>query len=223
MAQHVITFLSLLNVTQVDILGFSIGGTMAPLVYLNGPKGLVRRLILAGATVTWGPDVAYHPTERRLQVSQIASLPQESFEHQFGPLFFLKTPTSWAAGQAWYKRIYERNRSTSGEERSTRVSHGWNDEGVGLKALVSSMAAMADPEQRSDGSYDRLSEIKIPVLIGQGKDDFMLPTSNSFLLQQKLPYAWLKVFPDSGHGFLYQYAEEFAEDIRRFLAAEITF
>ncbi|KAH8819861.1 Alpha/Beta hydrolase protein [Xylogone sp. PMI_703] len=223
MAQHVVNFLSLLGIAQVDILGFCIGGVVAQLVYLNGPRGLVRRLILAASAVTWGPAVAYFSTEHRIQMSQIAALPQESFESYFGPLFFLNTPTSWAAGKACYKRIYERNPSTSGEERSLRVSHEWKDGGVGLRAMVTSLSSMADPQQRGDGSYDRLGDIRIPVFISQGKNDFMVPISNSYLLQQKLPYAWLKIFPDSGHGFLYQFAEQFAEDIKRFLDAEISF
>jgi pimeloyl-ACP methyl ester carboxylesterase len=48
----------------------------------------------------------------------------------------------------------------------------------------------------------------------------MIPTSRSFTMQQKLPLARLKLFPRSGHGFLYQYAEEFAEDVNRFLDEE---
>jgi pimeloyl-ACP methyl ester carboxylesterase len=58
MAEHVVEFLELINVKKVDILGFSLGGVIAPLVELNGPKGLVRKLVLTGTTPTAGADVA---------------------------------------------------------------------------------------------------------------------------------------------------------------------
>ncbi len=47
----------------------------------------------------------------------------------------------------------------------------------------------------------------------------MVPTVNSFILQQKLPDAQLMLFPDSGHGSHFQFPEEFAEAAVRFLAA----
>ena len=43
MTAHVIKFPSLLNISQVDILDFSLGGVIAPLVELNGPKGPARK------------------------------------------------------------------------------------------------------------------------------------------------------------------------------------
>jgi pimeloyl-ACP methyl ester carboxylesterase len=45
----------------------------------------------------------------------------------------------------------------------------------------------------------------------------MFPTLNSFKLQQKVPNGQLIVYPDSGHGFLYQYAKTFAKHVAIFL------
>jgi len=47
----------------------------------------------------------------------------------------------------------------------------------------------------------------------------MIPTANSFLIQQKVPYGQLIVYPKSGHGFLFQFAALFAEHVRLFLEA----
>jgi pimeloyl-ACP methyl ester carboxylesterase len=41
-------------------------------------------------------------------------------------------------------------------------------------------------------------------------------TKNSYLLTEHLPNAHLRVYPDAGHGFLYQYSELFAGHIRAF-------
>jgi hypothetical protein len=45
----------------------------------------------------------------------------------------------------------------------------------------------------------------------------MIPTVNSFIIQQKVPSGLLLVYPDSSHGFLYQYAEAFAKQVVMFL------
>jgi pimeloyl-ACP methyl ester carboxylesterase len=48
----------------------------------------------------------------------------------------------------------------------------------------------------------------------------MVPTVNSFILQQRLPDARLMLFPDSGHGSHFQFPEGFAEVAAGFLAAD---
>ncbi|KAF8857220.1 alpha/beta-hydrolase [Acephala macrosclerotiorum] len=135
MAAHVLDFLSALEIKKVDILGFSMGGHVAPLVYLN-------------------------------------------------------------AARAWWGRIHERKKSASGEERTELVSTGYADGAVGMMSMINGLETFDKPENRAEGSYDRLGDIKIPVFIGQGKDDYMIPTVNSFVMQQKLPNGTLKVFPD---------------------------
>ncbi len=47
----------------------------------------------------------------------------------------------------------------------------------------------------------------------------MVPTINSYILQQHLPDARLILYPDSGHGSHFQFSEKFAEEAARFFAA----
>lgn len=68
--------------------------------------------------------------------------------------------------------------------------------------------------------YGSLKSIPHRTLVVNGHDDIMVPTVNSFILQQKLPDARLMLFPDSGHGAHFQFAEEFAEAAAHFLAAD---
>ncbi len=51
-----------------------------------------------------------------------------------------------------------------------------------MKALGRAMAKFADLAERKDGTYDRLGELDVPVLVAQGKEDFMIPSCNSYLL-----------------------------------------
>ncbi len=52
-----------------------------------------------------------------------------------------------------------------------------------------------------------------------GSNDLLLPTDNSILMWKKLSHlkAQLHLFPDAGHGFLFQYATELAKIINDFL------
>lgn len=45
----------------------------------------------------------------------------------------------------------------------------------------------------------------------------MIPTYNSWVMQQRIAHAKLIVYPDSGHGFLFQYAQTFGEEVKSFL------
>lgn len=220
MAQHVIDFLAALKVEKIDLLGFSMGGYIAQMVKLNGTAGLVRRLIIAGSGLSYGEDAPDHPIERQKEVGQIAGNPEPDYGNCFSKLFFALSETSQAAGRAWWARVHERNESTSGEPRSEVVSHKFADGGAGVMAMVAAGQAFKSPDQRAQGSYDRLGEIGIPVFVANGKDDFMIPTRHTFVLQQRLSDARAKIWPDSGHAFLYQFAEEFAGDVNGFLDRE---
>jgi pimeloyl-ACP methyl ester carboxylesterase len=46
----------------------------------------------------------------------------------------------------------------------------------------------------------------------------MVPTFNSFTMQQKLPNAQLIIYPNSGHGGIFQYASYFAQQALAFLS-----
>jgi pimeloyl-ACP methyl ester carboxylesterase len=45
----------------------------------------------------------------------------------------------------------------------------------------------------------------------------MIPVRNSYFLAEHLPNATLLVYPDAGHGSLFQYADAFVTQARRFL------
>ena len=59
----------------------------------------------------------------------------------------------------------------------------------------------------------------IPVLVANGDSDKMMPSTNSVDLARRLPNAELVLYPDAGHGGIFQYLEAFVKKAREFLAS----
>jgi pimeloyl-ACP methyl ester carboxylesterase len=64
----------------------------------------------------------------------------------------------------------------------------------------------------------RLSAIGMPVFIANGDSDPMILPRYSYLLAGLIPHAWVKIYPDSAQGFLFQHHAEFTADVEAFLA-----
>ncbi|VUC29523.1 unnamed protein product [Clonostachys rosea] len=217
-AADIIQFLELIGESEIDLLGFSIGGYVAQMIALNAdPSKLkVRKLILAGTGTSYGPDLKFSPNK---DVGSVAGV-KDVDVNVFKVLFFHKNPQGDAAAEAWWSRIHERSAATSGEEASVWLSSGYNDGGKGLMGQVTqghNFTEIKDKSLGKDGAYDRLSDLKIPVLVANGINDYMIPTANSYLIYQKVPNGQLILYPDSGHGFLFQYAETFVKHVEIFL------
>ena len=148
MAQHAIVFLQAINVEKVDLFGFSMGGYITPLVYLNGPEGLVRKLVIAGSGPSFGEDLVQPSSERAKKVGKWAGQPYPDYDNCFHGLFFDPHELSQAAGYAWWARVHERDVATSGEERSQLVSAGYKDGGKGIQAMLKAGQSFLDPSLR---------------------------------------------------------------------------
>lgn len=65
---------------------------------------------------------------------------------------------------------------------------------------------------------DDLGRLDLPVLVSNGIDDVMVPTTNSVDMARRIPGAQLQLFPDAGHGGIFQYHQEFSARVLEFLA-----
>ncbi|CAG7563445.1 unnamed protein product [Fusarium equiseti] len=217
-AADISQFIQLTKEPEVDLLGFSIGGYVAQMVALNSDpnKVKIRKLILAGTGTSYGEELALSPND---DVGTVAGVKDVNID-VFKTLFFHKNPEGDAAAEAWFRRIHERKESTCGEEVSEWLSSGYKDQGKGIKGQATQghiFTMSADTSRGEEGAYDRLSEIKIPVLVANGNNDYMIPTSNSYLIYQRVPNGQLILYPNSGHGFLFQYATTFVKHVELFL------
>jgi pimeloyl-ACP methyl ester carboxylesterase len=197
MATHVLAFLGALGLTRIDLFGFSMGGFVAQQVVLSRPE-LVRRLILAGTGPEGGEDMVAYAPEVTAQAT--TAVPTED---NFLYLFFAPTTTSQAAGRAFWKRRNER------ADQDTPSS---------LDAMAAQAAAIGGwGVVPAKDRYSQLRKIVQPTLVVNGKHDLLVPTINSYILQQHLPNSTLIIYPDSGHGGIFQYPEAFVREANVFL------
>jgi pimeloyl-ACP methyl ester carboxylesterase len=65
-------------------------------------------------------------------------------------------------------------------------------------------------------NYKALKDIKIPVLVTDGRDDIVDIPKNSVIIANEIPFAWT-AFLDGGHAFLFQSHKQFADLVYAFL------
>lgn len=154
-AQHYIDVITTLDIRQVDVMGFSMGGCVAQLVAMDAPRGLVRRLVLCGTTPSTGPGVVAAPLGPFNQLK--AAETEQQQKDAFLATFFAPSERSQAAGEAAWARV-----TSARTHRSDYVA----PEGAHRQAIA--FAKFMDPEQASAASYGRFAHLDLPVLIANG-------------------------------------------------------
>jgi pimeloyl-ACP methyl ester carboxylesterase len=201
MATNAATFVKALGLSQVDVLGFSLGGLVAQQLTLSEPQ-LVRRLILIGTGPRSGEGMATLTPEAQ----QIFGAKYAKPDHLWLKVFFTPSAASQEAGRAYLKRFRLRTKDRD-PEVNERVA----------PAQIAALAGWGAPRAQP---FDYLHGIKQPTLVVNGNADVIIYTINSYLLQQNIPNAQLILYPDAGHGSQYQYPERFVRHIAMFLAEE---
>ena len=195
MASDAVAFIRALGLDQVDLFGFSMGGFVAQVIAAEHPE-LVRRMILAGTGPAGGDGI---DRVTRLTVLDVAR-GALTFRDAKYYLFFTTTAHGRSEARGFLARIKERtdNRDTAISVPSFRAHlraiHRWGR------------------QQPTD-----LSRIQQAVLVANGDHDRMVPTPNSTDLARRLPNARLTIYPDAGHGGIFQHHAQFVPEAVGFL------
>ena len=196
MAEHAAKFIAGMGFDQVDVVALSMGGMVAQSLALSEPA-LVRKLVLVGTGPRGGRGIArVSRTTFALMARGVAT---RSDPKEF--IFFNRNATGKAAAKSYLARLAMRNLDS--------------DKPIAPSSFMRQLKAI-----RTFGTStpDDLSKIQVPTLVINGDSDIMVPTELSKELQARIPGAGLVIYPDAGHGSLFQHSDQFAAEVLKFLA-----
>ena len=197
MAADAYAFIRALGFDQIDIFSFSLGGMVAQALVVEHPQ-LVRKLVLTGTGPAGGAGidkvagVTYFDI---LRATLTRSDPKEF-------LFFNRNATGKPAAKAFVTRLQERT-----VDRDAPIS---------TKAFQAQLKAI---KKWGRSALADLSKLTQPTLIANGDHDRMVPSVLSDDLHRRIAGSELIIYPDSGHGGIFQFHQQFAPIAAEFLAA----
>jgi len=195
MADDAYTFIRALGFHKVDIFAFSLGGFVAQALVIKHPD-LVRKLVLTGTGPAGGKDidkVAGVTYWDMLRAALTRSDPKEF-------LFFNRNATGRSAARAFVNRLKERTVD--------------RDASISVKAFQTQLNAIKKWGRSAPAD---LSKITQPTLIANGDNDRMVPSVLSEDMHRRIPGSELIIYPDSGHGGIFQFHDKFAPVAVEFL------
>ena len=195
MARDAVAFIRALGFERVDLLGFSMGGFVSQVIAQEEQR-LIRKIILAGTGPAGGTgiDKVTSITIRDMIKGAL------TFRHPEYYLFFTGTANGRRAARDFLARLKERTKNS--------------DKPVSIPAFIAQLKAIKAWARQVP---DDLSRIQHPVLVANGDQDKMVPSSNSVDLARRLPNAELVLYEDAGHGGIFQYHDAFVKRALEFM------
>lgn len=196
MAEVVMEFLDVLKLDKIDLLGWSMGGFIALDIALEHP-GRLHALAIAGSGPGGVPDNP-GPDPR---VPEHAGR-DKSVDEDFLFLFHPDTEVGRAEGLASLRRI-DRRLAASQQDASR-------------EAIQAQFNAVIQWNSGKDSAWSGLSELSVPVLFANGAHDIMEHPYQTYAMATVVPNSKTILYGDSGHGFLFQQADDFGFEVLRF-------
>ena len=196
MADDAYTFIKALGFDKIDVFSFSMGGMIAQDLVVKHPD-LVRKLVLTGTGPRGGKDmdkVVGTTYWDILRATLTRSDPKEF-------LFFNRNATGKPPRKAFIKRLQERTVD--------------RDKPISTRAFQTQLKAI---QKFGRSAPSDLSKLTQPTLIANGDNDRMVPSVLSEDLHRRIKGSELVIYPDSGHGGIFQFHEQFAPVAVDFLA-----
>jgi pimeloyl-ACP methyl ester carboxylesterase len=196
MADDAYTFISALGFDKIDVFSFSLGGMIAQDLALKHPD-LVRNLVLTGTGPRGGKDIDKVVATTYWDILRATLTRSDPKEF----LFFNRNTTGKAAAKAFIKRLQERTVD--------------RDKPISTRAFQTQLKAI---QAFGRSAPSDLSTLTHPALIANGDNDRMVPSTLSADLHRRIKGSQLIVYPDSGHGGIFQHHAAFAPAAVEFLA-----
>jgi pimeloyl-ACP methyl ester carboxylesterase len=193
MAKQTAALIAALGLKHPDVLGWSMGGMVAQALAVLHP-GDVQRLVLSATYSGNGKATSPSPANAAALVNAAKTGDTNAIMALIFPADQLAAQESaYIRGVSGYPGFYQAPESLA----------------VAQHAAISSWAAGSAAAGHG--------HISAPTLIGDGADDVMTPPANVHKMVQEIPGARSVIYPDAGHGFLFQDASAWAARINAFL------
>ncbi|MFJ5955347.1 alpha/beta fold hydrolase [Paenarthrobacter sp. NPDC092416] len=195
MAEDAASFIRALGYQKVDLFGFSLGGMIAQALVLKYPE-LVRKLVLAGTGPAGGKDIDKVARVTYYDILRATLSRQDPKEF----LFFNRNAAGKPAARAFVQRLNE------------RIAN--RDAPIKTKAFQTQLKAIKKWGRAEPATLGAITQ---PTLIANGDNDRMVPSRLSEDMHRRIPGSELIIYPDSGHGGIFQYHQEFVPVALEFL------
>jgi len=199
MADDAAGLIKALGLKKANILAFSMGARIGQQVLIRHPD-LVNKAILCAADPGGKYDDPAAPdVEAKLNSPDTPKMERLAL-----------TAPDTEAGQAALKASIERLKAA--------VAAGImpDDFDVSPQTIERQDRARTTLWKADNSNFENLKNIKVPVLITDGRDDAIDPPKNSLMIANQIPFSWLAFF-DGGHSFLYTSPKHFADTVNVFL------
>jgi pimeloyl-ACP methyl ester carboxylesterase len=195
MAEDAATFIKALGYEKVDLFGFSLGGMIAQALVVRYPE-LVRKLVLAGTGPAGGKGIERVALVTYYDILRATLTRQDPKEF----LFFNRNAVGKPAARAFIERLKERTANL--------------DAPIKIKAFQTRLKAIKNWGRTEPANLGAITQ---PTLIANGDNDRMVPSTLSNDMHHRIPRSELIIYPDSGHGGIFQYYQEFVPVALEFL------
>jgi pimeloyl-ACP methyl ester carboxylesterase len=188
-----------LGLDKVNILAWSMGARIGQQLLIRHPE-LVGKAVLCAAN-----PGGRHQVPASKDVESKLNNPNVPEMEKLGLVF-----TNNETGKRAASEVLARIRSA--------VAAGTmpNDFAVSKETTLRQDNARTTLWTKDQANYRQLKNIKVPVLVTDGRYDVIDMPKNSEIIASQIPYAWLAYF-DGGHAFLFQDYKRFADTVNVFL------
>ena len=199
MADDAAGLVKALGFKKVNIFSWSMGARIGQQLVIRHPE-LINKVILCAPNPGGKYQIAIDKKVGE-ELNNPSLSPMENFE-----LLFPITPEGKAAAKVVYERFMAAKAAGTIPD----------DFVISKEAKERQVRARITLWNADNQNYKDLKNIKVPVLVADGREDIIDNPKNSVVIANQIPFAWL-AFYEGGHAFLFQSYKKLSETVNVFL------
>ena len=199
MADDAAALVKSLGFKKVNVFSWSMGARVGQQLVIRHPD-LIGKAILCAPNPGGKYQIAINKKVGE-ELNNPSLSPMENFE-----LLFPMTPDGKVAAKLVYQRW-------AAAKAAGTIP---DDFVVSKETKARQVRARITLWDADNQNYQDLKNIKIPVLVADGREDIIDNPQNSVIIAKQIPFAWL-AFYEGGHAFLFQSYKKLTETVNVFL------